>query len=141
MTTHLAVRAPRRIATIDRHAPTRTPPSMRATPATIRRPRYASIMAALIVLGTAIGTPASAASPYDSTIYLGDSLTDSGYFDGFLGFKKSRTTNPDSIWAEILSERLGGNGAAAWRMDMRGLVREAGDNYAVSGARIATQGR
>ncbi|MBJ7264651.1 MAG: autotransporter domain-containing protein [Burkholderiaceae bacterium] len=141
MSTHLAVRAPRRTTTIDRRAPARAPASTRATPATARRPLYASIMAALTVLGAGVSTPAAAASPYDSTTYLGDSLTDSGYFDGFLGFQKSRTTNPDPVWAEILSERLGGNGAAAWRMEMGGLVRETGGNYAVSGARIETQGR
>ncbi|KRG60721.1 esterase [Stenotrophomonas koreensis] len=81
--------------------------------------------------------PAMAQSPFSSTVFFGDSLTDSGHFRPVLtqinpaaSVAGRFTTNPGYVWAEYLAKHYGtlalpnGNG-------------QGGDNYAVGGARVA----
>jgi outer membrane lipase/esterase len=102
-----------------------------------------ALCAAIIAVGIAASTPTAAHSNYSTTVFIDDSLTDSGYFEKFLGgyFQKSRTTNPDPMWAEILGDRLGSNDGPAWYLDtITGRVALAGNNFAAGGARLEEQG-
>ncbi|GAB3729064.1 autotransporter domain-containing protein [Luteimonas pelagia] len=81
--------------------------------------------------------PAFADSPFSSTVFFGDSLTDAGTFRPaliqFAGPEAAIlgrfTTNPDLVWAEWLAGYYGGDGNPA---------NQGGDNYAVGGARTGT---
>jgi len=82
-------------------------------------------------------TPAMAQSPFSSTVFFGDSLTDSGHFRPVLtqinpaaGVAGRFTTNPGYVWAEYLARHYGTNAIANGN-------GQGGDNYAVGGARMA----
>ncbi|GAA3933834.1 autotransporter domain-containing protein [Luteimonas lutimaris] len=76
-------------------------------------------------------------SPYSDTVFIGDSLTDAGYFRPVLlqvvgpsgALIGKFTTNPGLVWSEYLADYYGtdaspnGNG-------------QSGDNYAAGGARV-----
>lgn len=89
-----------------------------------------TVLAAALALATA---PALA-QPYTQTIFIGDSLSDSGYFRPTLiravgpsGALIGRfTTNPGLVWSEYVAEYYGGNATS---------VNQGGTNYAVGGAR------
>ena len=79
------------------------------------------------------------AQTYSSTVFFGDSLTDTGYFRPTLvqvagpsAASVGRfTTNPALIWAEYLADFYGTNAAPS---------NQGGTNYAVGGARIGSNG-
>jgi len=87
-------------------------------------------LAAALVLAAA---PAFAQT-YSQTVFIGDSLTDSGHFRPALiqavgpnGALLGRfTTNPGLVWAEYVADYYGTNGASD---------NQGGTNYAVGGAR------
>ena len=94
-----------------------------------------SALAAALVLAAA---PAFAAGdPYSQTVFIGDSLTDSGHFRPALiqavgpsGALIGRfTTNPGLVWAEYVADYYGTNATSA---------NQGGTNYAVGGARTGT---
>ena len=93
-----------------------------------------AIAASLITCSTAV-----AASPYSSSVFFGDSLTDAGYFENFFGQQASRTTNPDQVWAFHLARALGTSAQAAAQITWGGVVQKKGTNHAVSGARVQRQ--
>ena len=90
-----------------------------------------------LLVSLAAATSPVVASPYSSTVFFGDSLTDAGYFEGLLGQQASMTTNPDRVWAFHLATALGTTAAQATRVG--GVQIEGGTNHAVSGARILSQ--
>ncbi|KAB7764722.1 autotransporter domain-containing esterase [Xanthomonas maliensis] len=78
--------------------------------------------------------PAMAESTFDRTVFFGDSLTDSGYYNPLLPAASRAvtgkfTTNPGWVWAEYVADHFGTNAAP----NGNGQV---GDNYAAGGARI-----
>ncbi|ALN90022.1 GDSL-like Lipase/Acylhydrolase family protein [Lysobacter gummosus] len=92
-------------------------------------------LAAALVLAAA---PAFAAGdPYSQTVFIGDSLTDSGHFRPALiqavgpnGALIGRfTTNPGLVWSEWLADYYGTNATSD---------NQGGTNYAVGGARTGT---
>jgi len=90
-----------------------------------------SLMAVAIALAAA---PAMAQSPYTKTVFIGDSLTDSGYFRPLLPAAVQPvtgqfTTNPGWTWAQHVANYYGTNGAAHGN-------GQNGDNYAIGGARV-----
>ncbi|HEY5899888.1 MAG TPA: hypothetical protein VIV54_20150, partial [Burkholderiales bacterium] len=72
-----------------------------------------------IACALAFATPA-VAGDFSSTLYFGDSLTDSGTFGSKF------TTNPGPVWSEIVANRLGTLAMPA---------STGGSNFAVGGAR------
>ncbi len=77
-------------------------------------------------------------SPFTRAVFFGDSLTDSGYFLPVLPVPPAAkpvvgkfTTNPSLVWAEQLARHYGLNASPNGN-------GQAGDNYAVGGATIAT---
>ncbi|RBD58027.1 autotransporter domain-containing esterase, partial [Xanthomonas oryzae pv. oryzae] len=79
-------------------------------------------------------TPAMAESAFDRTVFFGDSLTDSGYYNPLLPAASRAvtgkfTTNPGWVWAEYVADHFGTNAAP----NGNGQI---GDNYAAGGARI-----
>jgi len=90
-----------------------------------------SLMAVAIALAA---VPAMAQSPYTKTVFIGDSLTDAGYFRPLLPaavrpVTGQFTTNPGWTWAEHVANYYGTNGAAHGN-------GQNGDNYAIGGARV-----
>lgn len=90
-----------------------------------------SLMAIAIALAA---TPAMAESAFDRTVFFGDSLTDSGYYNPLLPAASRAvtgkfTTNPGWVWAEYVADHFGTNAAP----NGNGQI---GDNYAAGGARI-----
>ena len=79
------------------------------------------------------------AQTYSSTVFFGDSLTDTGAFRPALVATQGPaaaivgrfTTNPGLIWAEYLADFYGTNAAPS---------NQGGTNYAVGGARIGSNG-
>ncbi|WP_242111563.1 autotransporter domain-containing protein [Luteimonas aquatica] len=95
------------------------------------------VLAAALALAAA---PALAQDhPYSQTVFIGDSLTDSGHFRPALiqavgpnGALLGRfTTNPGLVWAEWLADFYGTNAVSD---------NQGGSNYAVGGARTGTEG-
>jgi outer membrane lipase/esterase len=82
-------------------------------------------------------TPAFADSPFSSTVFFGDSLTDAGTFrPALIQFAGPQaailgrfTTNPDLVWSEWLADYYGGDATPS---------NQGGDNYAVGGATTGT---
>ncbi|MHC9084870.1 autotransporter domain-containing protein [Luteimonas sp. RIT-PG2_3] len=82
-------------------------------------------------------TPALAEGPFSRTVFFGDSLTDAGFFRPLLVQQAGPqaailgrfTTNPGLVWAEHLANYYGTNASPNGN-------GQAGDNYAVGGARI-----
>lgn len=90
-----------------------------------------SLMAVAIALAA---MPAMAQSPYTKTVFIGDSLSDAGYFRPLLPASVQPvtgqfTTNPGWVWAEHVAHYYGTNGAAHGN-------GQNGDNYAIGGARV-----
>lgn len=90
-----------------------------------------SLMAMAIAIAAA---PAMAESAFDQTVFFGDSLTDSGYYNPLLPAASRAvtgkfTTNPGWVWAEYVGDHFGTNAAP----NGNGQI---GDNYAAGGARI-----
>ena len=89
-----------------------------------------------LALACAAGS-ALAQSEYSKTVFIGDSLTDSGHFRPALvqaggpsaAILGRFTTNPGQVWAEFLAEYYGTNAISA---------NQGGTNYAVGGARTGT---
>jgi len=81
--------------------------------------------------------PAMAAEPaFTRTVFIGDSLTDSGFFRPLLPpavqpVTGKFTTNPGWVWAEHVADHYGTNGHSNGN-------GQAGDNYAAGGATVAT---
>lgn len=73
---------------------------------------------------------------YSNVVYIGDSLSDAGYFapitQGKLGLAESGkfTTNPDGVWTDRLATHLNANNTA-----QIGYANQTGNNHAVGGAR------
>lgn len=96
------------------------------------------IRCALALALAVAALPALAQDEYSKTVFLGDSLTDSGAFrpgliqvGGPAAASLGRfTTNPGQVWAEFLAEYYGTNAVAA---------NQGGDNYAVGGSRQAVE--
>ncbi|KAA0581371.1 autotransporter domain-containing protein [Azospirillum sp. B21] len=86
-------------------------------------------IAALATCLTALAAVPISAADYSSTIFFGDSLTDSGAFQPLLPFGGKFTTNPGPVWAESLAGALGTTAVTAVR---------GGTDYAVGGARVNT---
>lgn len=82
----------------------------------------------------ATAAPALAQYPYSSTIFIGDSLSDAGYF-GPLQPEFVRpvtgqfTTNPGWVWPQQISNYYGTNAGANGN-------GQTGDNYAAGSARV-----
>ena len=89
-----------------------------------------------LALACAAGT-AFAQGEYSKTVFIGDSLTDSGHFRPALvqangpaaSILGRFTTNPGQVWAEFLAEYYGTAAISA---------NQGGTNYAVGGARTGT---
>lgn len=103
----------------------------------------------LYVLAATLGLalPASSAfaqDEYSQTVFFGDSLTDSGFYQTFLiqnvdpsaGIAARFTTNPGLVWAEFLADFYGTDGSAAWQLTSTGIALTGGDNYAAGGATV-----
>ena len=84
---------------------------------------------ALATCLTALSAVPTSAADYSSTIFFGDSLTDSGAFQSLLPVGGKFTTNPGPVWAESLAGALGTSAVTAAR---------GGTDYAVGGARVNT---
>ncbi|MBP2303460.1 autotransporter domain-containing protein [Azospirillum picis] len=91
----------------------------------MKRARNVAIAAAMAGM---VAAPAIAAD-YSSTVFFGDSLTDSGTFQPLLPSGGKFTTNPGPVWAENLAGALGTSAVTAVR---------GGTDYAMGGARVAT---
>ncbi len=100
------------------------------------RPLARTVLAAALA---AAALPAVAQQgQFSRTVFFGDSLSDAGYYRPVLiqsigpsgGLVGQSTTNPGFVWAQHLAEHYGTNGAANGN-------GQTGDNYAVSGARVA----
>ncbi|MEH6421408.1 autotransporter domain-containing protein [Pseudomonas sp. CGJS7] len=96
------------------------------------------VRTALAVALVLAAAPAFAANdPYSQTVFIGDSLTDSGHFRPALigavgpnGALIGRfTTNPGLVWSEWVAQYYGTNATSA---------NQGGTNYAVGGARTGT---
>ena len=91
-----------------------------------------------LALACAAGS-ALAQGEYSKTVFIGDSLTDSGHFRPALvqsagpsaAILGRFTTNPGLVWSEFLAEYYGTNAISA---------NQGGTNYAVGGARTGTNG-
>ncbi len=94
----------------------------------------------LLATALAIATLPAAAqdSTFSSTVFFGDSLTDSGYFRPLLVQQNPQaailgrfTTNPGLVWSEFVADYYG------TRADANGNG-QTGTNYAAGGARVGT---
>ena len=102
---------------------------------------HRTILAAALALAAA---PASA-TEFSQTVFFGDSLTDSGFYQPVLvaQFGPSAatvarfTTNPGLVWAEFLADYYGTNATPAWQLTPTGIVGAGGDNFAAGGATIS----
>jgi outer membrane lipase/esterase len=82
---------------------------------------------------------------FDQTVFFGDSLTDSGFYQPFLveQFGPSAatvarfTTNPGLVWAEFLADYYGTNATPALQLSSTGIAAAGGDNYAAGGATVS----
>ncbi|WP_166206738.1 autotransporter outer membrane beta-barrel domain-containing protein [Cognatiluteimonas telluris] len=100
-----------------------------------------SILAAALALAAA---PAFAQDTFSQTIFFGDSLTDSGFYQPVLvaqfgpqaGVAARFTTNPGLVWAEFLADYYGTNATPAWQLTPTGIVGAPGDNFAAGGATV-----
>lgn len=100
------------------------------------------VLAAALAVATA---PAFAQDMFSQTVFFGDSLTDSGFYQPVLvaQFGPSAatvarfTTNPGLVWAEFLADYYGTNATPAWQLTSTGVVDAGGDNFAAGGATIS----
>lgn len=109
--------------------------------------RHARNVLAISLALAAAPVFAQGGSPYDQTIFFGDSLTDAGFYQPFLieqvgpsgALIGKFTTNPGQVWAQYLADYYGTNGSSAWGLTSTGVVPGTGDNYAAGGARVTLQ--
>jgi outer membrane lipase/esterase len=99
-----------------------------------KRPIRNLLSVALITAAAAAAAPAFAAGPYTQTVFIGDSLTDGGFFRPLLPasvrpITGQFTTNPGLVWSQYLADFYG-TGAAP---NGNGQI---GTNYAAGGARV-----
>jgi len=102
-----------------------------------------SLLAAALAVAAA---PALAAdfTDFSSTVFFGDSLTDSGFFQPILvaqyganaGVAAKFTTNPGLVWAEYLADYYGSNATPAWQLTPTGIAAGTGNDYAAGGATV-----
>lgn len=100
------------------------------------------VLAAALAVAAA---PAFAQDTFSQTVFFGDSLTDSGFYQPVLvaQFGPSAatvarfTTNPGLVWAEFLADYYGTNATPAWQLTSTGVVDAGGDNFAAGGATIS----
>ncbi len=81
------------------------------------------------------------AETFDETVFFGDSLTDAGFFRPLLPPQAQPvtgrfTTNPGLVWSEYLADYYGTNASTAWLATGAVPREDAGDSYAVGGARV-----
>ncbi|WP_240126576.1 autotransporter domain-containing protein [Thermomonas alba] len=109
--------------------------------------RRTLLTAALALAAVPAFAQSAPKSPFSQTVFFGDSLTDGGYFRPTLinligpnGAIIGRfTTNPGYLWADYLSSYYGGNANPAWTGNTTTTPTPgSGSNWAVGGARIAT---
>ena len=82
---------------------------------------------------------------FDQTVFFGDSLTDSGFYqpvlvagNGPAAATVARfTTNPGLVWAEFLADFYGTNATPAWQLTPTGIVAGTGDDFAAGGATVS----
>jgi outer membrane lipase/esterase len=82
---------------------------------------------------------------FDQTVFFGDSLTDSGFYQPILvaGNGPSAatvarfTTNPGLVWAEMLGDYYGTNATPAWQLTPTGIALTGGDDFAAGGATVS----
>jgi outer membrane lipase/esterase len=118
------------------HGPCRNATTQESKPMrNIFRPRRALLATALAFVAL---TAAAQEQPFASTVFFGDSLTDSGYFRPVLVQQNPQaailgrfTTNPGLVWAEFVADYYG------TRADANGNG-QTGTNYAAGGARVAS---
>ena len=102
---------------------------------------HRSILAAALTLAAA---PAFA-TQFSRTVFFGDSLTDSGFYQPVLvaqfgpnaAVAARFTTNPGLVWAEFVADYYGTNATPAWQLTPTGIVGAGGDNFAAGGATIS----
>jgi outer membrane lipase/esterase len=102
---------------------------------------HRSILAAALAFAAA---PAFAQDSFSQTVFFGDSLTDSGFYQPVLVAGNGPgaatvarfTTNPGLVWAEFLADFYGTNATPAWQLTPTGITGATGDNYAAGGATI-----
>lgn len=100
------------------------------------------MMKRLILFLVSCSALSAAATARDfSNIYVfGDSLSDSGTYAGALGIPPEYakfTTNPDNVWSENLAARYNTGMSSAYSTDNQTFTpNEAGNNFAVGGARV-----
>jgi outer membrane lipase/esterase len=105
---------------------------------------HRSILAAALALA-AVPAFAQSDSLFSQTVFFGDSLTDSGFYqpvlvagNGPAAATVARfTTNPGLVWAEFLADYYGTNATPAWQLTPTGVVGAGGDDYAAGGATIS----
>jgi outer membrane lipase/esterase len=109
--------------------------------------RRTLLSAALAVVATPALAQTAPSSPFTSTVFFGDSLTDGGYFRPLLtqmlgpngSIIGQFTTNPGYVWSQHLAGYYGGNAAPAWSGNNTATPTPgSGDNWAVGGAQIDT---
>ncbi|MDB6164174.1 MAG: GDSL-like Lipase/Acylhydrolase family protein [Xanthomonadaceae bacterium] len=82
---------------------------------------------------------------FDQTVFFGDSLTDSGFYQPILvagnGPQAATvarfTTNPGLVWAEFLADFYGTNATPAWQLTPTGIAAGSGDDFAAGGATVS----
>jgi len=98
-----------------------------------------------IALALAAAPVLAQQTPFSQTVFFGDSLTDSGFYQPFLvgvygpqaGVAARFTTNPGLVWAEFLADFYGSNATPAWQLTATGtIVNTGGNDYAAGGATV-----
>lgn len=90
--------------------------------------RNRAVAGSAVAVVLALTAASASAGDYSSTIFFGDSLTDSGTFRSVVPTGGKFTTNPGTVWAE--------NVAAAYGKTATPAV-SGGTDYAVGGARVS----
>ncbi|MDH2433839.1 autotransporter domain-containing protein [Pokkaliibacter sp. MBI-7] len=79
-----------------------------------------------------LSVPVAEAANYSNTIFFGDSLTDSGYYDAIIQAINPDagkfTSNPGNVWSEDFASRFGYSATPS---------NQGGTNYAAGGARVS----
>jgi outer membrane lipase/esterase len=98
----------------------------------------------LLAAALALAAAPAFAGTFSSTVFFGDSLTDSGFYRPFLvqnagpsaALVGRFTTNPGLVWSEYLADYYGTDASPAWGLTNTGIVADDGSNYAAGGATI-----
>lgn len=82
-------------------------------------------------------------SPFTQTVFFGDSLTDGGFFRPLLPVASQSvtgqfTTNPGYVWSQYMADYFHSNANVAWKATGATPTMSTGNNWAVGGARMAT---